>query len=186
MRIAIALTLSLFARVAVCQEGQEKKKPAAPVAARMASLSWLIGTWQGKSAAPEAKGITFKYTFEWTLNRHFIKNHYWTMQNGKVIWHDTGLIGWNKKDEKFVSFNFGMDGSIGRASEIASSKVGLEPAPTVLLLEGSSNGHPMFQSFRWMLRKIDTDTLEIAMYAKRGGKFVQLDKSRAKRSKAKK
>lgn len=93
--------------------------------AHMKRFAWVIGAWAGSGTMPGYGKHEFRSEFSWTLNRNFIKTSYWMTIGGKVIWHDTGLLGWDRQKKKLVTFTFGFDGTIGGGEQLPPKSVGL-------------------------------------------------------------
>lgn len=129
-------------------------------------LEWMVGTWVGEGEMPGFGKYEDEYRLEWIHGRNFIKNDYWMRAGGKVVWHDTGMIGYDVDRKKFVGVNFGIDGTIGWGE-------GGETEPATFTWEGETVGPTENIRFRATLRKIDGDTLSLKIEKKNGDAWVE-------------
>lgn len=127
-------------------------------------IEWVIGSWAGKGSMG---GMEYEdeYVLEWTADGNFIRNEYVMKVGGKVVWTDTGLLGWDPAKKKVVGINFGQDGTIGWGHEQESGQ-------DELVVEGRTAGPSVNEEFRAKLKKVDADHLSVTMEMKQGGKFV--------------
>ncbi|MEM7199514.1 MAG: hypothetical protein AAF628_04565 [Planctomycetota bacterium] len=151
--------------------------------ATMAKLGWMVGNWVGEGAMQGYGDYTFRYELSWTMNKNFMKADYWMKVGGDVIWHDTGMLGWDKDQQKFVSFVFGIDGTIGGGAELDQTEVGVPADAQAFVIDGQTTGNSPWKKFRTVIVKIDDDTLSIDTLTLQGEKWVSLDKTTAKREK---
>jgi hypothetical protein len=146
------------------KQGAEHKVEAKD-AGRLQKFEWMIGTWIGHGETP---GIG-KYEEEYVLARahsgNFIRNDYWMRVDGKVVWHDTGLIGFDVDKRKHVATNFGMDGTIG-GGEAAN-----EDGDTCTW-EGELTGPGQTGKYRSTVKRVDADTMSMTCERMDGEKWV--------------
>lgn len=144
-------------------------------------LEWLIGTWEGEGKYGEMP-FTCTATYEWTLNKNFIKVTGEIKADGQVVWSDSSMLGWDPEKKKFVWATFGMDGSIGWAE--------MEPDPkekdTWISKGGIKSDNPDFKDTKGILKKVDADTFTDAVQKKEGDAYVTFLTTKMTRKKEKK
>lgn len=126
-------------------------------------IEWVIGTWAGKGSMGGSE-FEDEYILEWTEDGNFIRNEYVMKVGGKVVWTDTGLLGWDPVKKKIVGINFGMDGTIGWGHEQESGQ-------DELVVEGRTAGPMVKEEFRVKLKKVDADHLTVTTVMKQSGEF---------------
>jgi hypothetical protein len=94
----------------------------------------------------------------WTLNSNFIKNDYWMWIDGTLVWHDTGVIGWDRDKKAFASFLFGMDGTIGGSLKITTEA-------KTLVLEGKTNSRSPYARYRTKMSHVDAQTMSVQTWS---------------------
>lgn len=73
---------------------------------RLASLSWMIGEWDGdKEGGRETKNVC-----RWSRNRNFITRTYKVLEKGKVLVTGTEIIGWDPAEKRVRSWAFDSTG----------------------------------------------------------------------------
>lgn len=135
-------------------------------AGHLKRMDWVLGTWVGSGELPGAGKYEDEQRFEKTHSGNFIRNDYWMRVDGKVVWHDTGLIGFDVDRKKYVGVNFGMDGTIGWHEGDGPDDGG------TFTWEGASVGPNENVTFRATVRKIDADTSTLKIEKKEGDKWV--------------
>ncbi len=146
-------------------EKPAEHKTEAADAGHLKKLEWMIGTWVGSG---EMQGFG-KYEDEYVLSKthggNFIRNDYWMRVDGKVVWHDTGLIGWDVDKKKYVGVNFGFDGTIGWGE-------GGDGDDDVYTWEGETVGPSEKGKFRAVIKRIDADTMGMKIERRDGDKWL--------------
>lgn len=143
-------------------------------------LEWLAGTWDGKGTF-DGKPYTSETTYEWTMNRNFLRVHYAAKMGEQVVWQDTTMIGWDRQKKKLVWFTFGLDGSIGGGEQQESKE------KDVWVIEGGIPGDTAFAKTRTYLRRTGTDSLKSTIQTWKDGAwvtFMECDETRRKPEKA--
>jgi hypothetical protein len=147
----VAIVLALLVQDPPFQNTAEHLKP----------IEWLVGTWVGEVDAPPYGKMTAEYVYEWTLNGNFMRQDYrMTDAKGKVIWHDTGMLGWDRDKKKLVGFNFGMDGTIGWGMQVEG-----DPRQSITF-EGNTTGP--YKNFRVRLTREGDDRIVAEMFTQKG------------------
>lgn len=144
-------------------------------------FAWLIGSWEGEGKYGEMP-FTCTATYEWTLNKNFIKVTGEIKADGEVVWSDSSMLGWDPEKKKFVWATFGMDGSIGWAE--------MEPDPkekdTWISKGGIKSDNPDFKDTKGTMKKVDADTFTDTVQKRDGDQYVTFLTSTMKRKKDKK
>lgn len=161
-RVGLALALVLAAAAAVTSGGLEllAQEKAPPIPERLKDLGYLVGTWVGEGEL-EGKKYKDEFVYTWALNGTFLHQEYQMWMDGALVWHDEGKIGWDPEQKKIVGFNFGMDGSIGRGTEIESK------GKDTLRMEGYVIGSPHAAQYRTELVREDNDHLTVSTEMRR-------------------
>lgn len=142
---------------------------AAPASAGPDSLeaySWLIGVWTGKGTSPEGGEVTEEYAYEWTQNRKFMKTTYVARAGEKVVWTDVGMVAIDPATGSLFGFNFGMDGSIGWGQSVG------ETSAESFLMEGNVVGPDLTPAFRFRMKRVGEDAIELTLESKQGDAWV--------------
>ncbi len=127
-------------------------------------VEWVVGSWTGHGNAPGFGAFEDEFVLEWTYDKNFIKSTYIMKSGGKVIWTDTGFLGWDGEKKRIVGINFGMDGTIGWGRELESEK-------DTLVVEGRTAGPVVKEEFRAVFRKTGEDTMTVSCEFKKNGKY---------------
>ncbi|MBI3099235.1 MAG: DUF1579 family protein [Planctomycetes bacterium] len=135
-------------------------------AGHLKKMDWMVGTWLGGGEMPGQGKYEDEFRLEWTHSGNFIRNDYWMRVDGKVVWHDTGLIGFDPEKKVYVGVNFGFDGTIGWGEGPASED------GTSFTWEGETVGPSENIKFRATVRKVDADTMGMKIEKKEGEGWV--------------
>lgn len=155
----LAFLVAVFAAAAAF--GQE---PVLPAAEALKDLGFLVGSWAGEGEEPGVGKYTDEYTYTWGPNKTYLKLVYVMKAGGKILWTDEGRIGWDPDLKKLVAYNFGMDGSIGRGTEVSTDK------KDTWVMEGSVVGSPHVKFYRSIMTKVDEDHLTISTEMRKNDK----------------
>lgn len=180
-RIAAAAVAAALVVVGFLPIAARADDPVTEAAEHLKPLAFLVGTWLGSG---ETEGMKYadEYTIAWGLNRSYLKQTYVMKAQGKVVWTDEGTIAWDPEKKKIVGFNFGMDGSIGRGTEVETK------AKDTLVMEGYVVGSPHFKFYRTTLARVDDDhmTITTEMRKEEGAKYELYGTQKYERKKEKK
>jgi hypothetical protein len=133
---------------------------------QIAELQYLVGTWRGEGTCPMGGKFQDEMTYELVQNGNFLRHKYGMWMDGKLVWTDEGILGYDAELKKYVGFTFGQDGTIGRAEG--------ELKDGVLVLDGRSSGPSPFKEYRCTSKKLDRDRVEVSCSVKEGGKYKEL------------
>lgn len=141
--IWITLTLALAQNPPAMPDNTETVK----------KLEWMIGHWSGSGEQEQFGKYTDEYTFEWTLNKNFVKVTQTVNSPDMTLWHSTGLLGWDVMKKQFLWFQFGLDGTIGwvRSKD--------DKVDDVVVMEGQLTGGGPFANFRTTFKKNGKDAM---------------------------
>lgn len=137
---------------------------------------WLIGTWAGAGGHEGMGAYEGELVYEWAMDRRFIRNAYVMKSGGKVVWGDSGMIGWDAEKKCLYGFSFGADGTIGWAAT-------REDEDGVVHFEGRTAGPQVKEDFRARLRRIDDDHIEFVSIVEMDGKLVEQAPAKFERKK---
>lgn len=94
---------------------------------RLMELSWMIGTWEEKSAGAEVIS-----TVNWTPSRSFITKVFTVERDGGIVDEGTEVIGWDPSAGRIRSWIFESDGGISENIWTQDGNRWLVQARTVL------------------------------------------------------
>lgn len=151
-------------------------RPEPPVNEHLQQLAFLVGTWIGEGEVAGAGKFTDQYTFEWALDRNFLKHDYVMKVKGQVVWRDIGYLGWDADQKKIVGFTLGMDGSIGRSSAVKP-----RTEEEMLVLEGTTAGNTPMKAWRTSFLRGDDLSMTSIVEVRRGTKYEPVLTIRYKR-----
>ncbi len=143
--------------------------PAAPARADSSTLedyAWLIGVWTAKGTSPDAGEFTEELAYEWTRNRKFMKTTYVQRAGEKILWTDIGMVAIDPESGTLFGINFGMDGSIGWGRTVE------KPSPEEFMMEGKVVGPDPVPAYRFGVKRVGEDALELTMESKDGDTWV--------------
>jgi hypothetical protein len=146
--------------------------------ANLKELEWIIGTWEGEGKLMN-NPFTATATYEWTMNKCFIKSTYVAKMGDQVMWQDSGMWGWDRDKKKLVFFSFGMDGTIGTGDRMESKE------KDTWIFETKLNAvDPEWREGRAVMKKVDADTYtERGESKKKDGTYAVILESTMKRKK---
>jgi hypothetical protein len=148
--------LTLLATVALLQDEGANYQ-------HLKRIEWMIGSWGGQGKMPGVGDYEDEFVYEWTMKKNFIKGTYVIRAGGKIVWTDTGLIGWDADKKKIFGANFGMDGTIGWGHEE-------ECGDAFYIVAGRTAGPVVREDFRFRVDRIDADHLRLTVEMKQDGK----------------
>lgn len=187
-RLALGFAAAALALSTTTAAVAQDKLPPMPMdnTTAMKRIAWLVGDWVGEAELAGYGHTKYKYSITWALNKNFLKSDFWMWQNKKLGWHDTGMIGWDKDNNKFTQFVFGLDGTIGTAVETKASDPKATTEKKKLVLDGQTTGNSPWKKFRVVMLKVDDDTMIIDQLTFKDGKYQSMGKSTVKRVKKEK
>ena len=65
-------------------------------------LAFLVGTWHGSGEIPGMGKFTDEITYEWAMDKNFLKASYTAKADGKVVWTDISMMGWDADQKKIA------------------------------------------------------------------------------------
>jgi len=150
----------------VCSEAENKN---------LEPLAFLIGTWEGEG---EYLGTPFRdrITYEWRQKGNFIRYQYRATAGENVVWSEEGYYAFDTVQRKIVSFQFGRDGSLGRAVAVPSKL-----KQTFVMQGSASSPNPCIKNWRSILTRCDKDHYTVLCERKRGEKYEVIMKIRYSR-----
>ena len=128
----------------------------APVASNyehLASLSWMIGEWDGE----KSDGREIKNVCRWSKNRNFIMRTYKVLEKGEVLVKGTEIIGWDPFGKRVRSWAFDSAGGFSEGvwrfegDQWRPTKV-IDAEPTDL-----SEHHKALEGLAWLVGRWTDD-----------------------------
>lgn len=128
----------------------------------MKKVGWLVGAWEGAGKTEEYGDSTESLVIEPTLKGNFLRIVQTVRGGDMVLWHSTGLLGWDTAKKQFIWFQFGFDGTIGwvrtEGDDVAEK----------IVMEGQLTGGGPFASFRTTFTKTGDATMSNRLEFKQG------------------
>ncbi len=181
MRLITAVVVTiLLARSSLAQ-------PESPPdnSAEMNKIAWLVGTWEAKGTYEGYGECTHVYRIEWPStkflgagdpkkpNRNFLRTSYVMRAGGRVIWSDFSMFGWDKDNNRYTWFVFGMDGTIG-TSIASTTKYDKAGDAVKLVMDGETTGNSPWKKHRLILLRVDKNTMIQEMLTWKDGEYVTM------------
>ncbi|OGG49886.1 MAG: hypothetical protein A3F84_15980 [Candidatus Handelsmanbacteria bacterium RIFCSPLOWO2_12_FULL_64_10] len=128
----------------------------------MKKVDWIVGAWEGTGKSEQFGESTESLLIEPTLKGNFLRIVQTVRGGDQVIWHSTGLLGWDTQKKNFVWFQFGLDGTLGWV------RTGGDDVAGKMVMEGQLTGGGPFASFRTTFTKTGDDTMSNRLEFKEG------------------
>lgn len=125
-------------------------------------LEFLAGDWQGKGEYGGRGSCEAEYTYEWILNKNFLRKTVVAKAMGQVAYSATELIGWDVDKKKIVVFSFAADGTYGLGWGTVEKDA--------LVVEGTNVGPAIVREWRSTFKK-DGGKVSVAWERKTEGKY---------------